>query len=99
MDNYYNPVPLFNELQSIDFGAVRTTRLHKDFPAEFKKLKERFASKLKWNTLLAKVVDNTLCLAWQDNNSIKAIYTRFIKQGISEKSYTNALLKPLLMAG
>ena len=36
-------------------------------------LKTQFATKLKWNTLLAKVVDNTLCLAWQDNNIILAL--------------------------
>jgi hypothetical protein len=31
--------------------------------------------KLKWNTLLAEVVDNTLCLAWQDNNIVLALST------------------------
>jgi len=35
-----------------------------------KELKERFLTKLPWNTLLAKVVNNTLCLAWQDNNIV-----------------------------
>jgi len=29
--------------------------------------------KLPWNTLLAKVVNNTLCLAWQDNNIVLAL--------------------------
>ena len=29
--------------------------------------------KLEWNTLLAQVVDNTLCLAWQDNNIVLAL--------------------------
>jgi hypothetical protein len=38
-----------------------------------KQLKERFSTKLPWNTLLAKVVDNTLCLAWQDNNIVLAL--------------------------
>jgi hypothetical protein len=36
-------------------------------------LKERFAGKLEWNTLLAKVVKKTLCLAWQDNNIVLAL--------------------------
>jgi hypothetical protein len=33
-------------------------------------LKNRFASKLEWNTLLTAVVQGTLCLAWQDNNIV-----------------------------
>jgi hypothetical protein len=73
MDNYFTSIPLFNELQTFEYGAVGTTRLHKDLPSEFRLLKERFASKLEWNTLLAKVVNNTLCLAWQDNNIVLAL--------------------------
>jgi hypothetical protein len=38
-----------------------------------KELKERFSKKLDWNTLIAKVVQNTLCLAWQDNNIVLAL--------------------------
>ena len=34
--------------------------------------------KLKWNTLLAEVVDDTLCLAWQDNNIILALSIIYI---------------------
>jgi hypothetical protein len=30
---------------------------------------------LEWNTLLAQVVDDTLCLAWQDNNIVLALST------------------------
>jgi hypothetical protein len=73
MDNYFTSVPLFSELRAYEFGAVGTTRPHKEFPSEFKILNERFATKLPWNTLLAKVVDNTLCLAWQDNNIVLAL--------------------------
>jgi hypothetical protein len=54
-------------------GVVGTTRPHKDFLAELRYLKERFVTRLQWNTLLAKVVDNTLCLAWQDNNIVLAL--------------------------
>ena len=73
MDNYFTSVPLFTELQAYKFGVMGTTRPHKELPAGFKVLKTQFATKLKWNTLLAKVVDNTLCLAWQDNNIILAL--------------------------
>jgi hypothetical protein len=50
-----------------------TTRLYKELPTRFKVLKTQFATKLKWNTLLAKVVNNTLYLAWQDNNIVLAL--------------------------
>ncbi len=30
---------------------------------------------MEWNTLFAQVVDNTLCLAWQDNNIVLALST------------------------
>jgi hypothetical protein len=73
MDNYFTSVPLFKELQACEFGAMGTTRPHKEVPAGFKDLKARFSTKLEWNTLLAKVVDNTLCLAWQDNNIVLAL--------------------------
>jgi hypothetical protein len=73
MDNYFTSVPLFTELQACEFGVMGTTRPHKEFPDGFKTLKQRFATKLNWNTLLVKVVDNTLCLAWQDNNIVLAL--------------------------
>jgi hypothetical protein len=56
-------MPLFTELQAYKFGIISTTRLHKELPARFKTLKTRFSIKLKWNTLLVKVVNNTLYLA------------------------------------
>jgi hypothetical protein len=33
-------------LRACEFGAVRTTRPHKDFPLALKELKERYAKKL-----------------------------------------------------
>jgi Transposase IS4 len=73
MDNYFSLVLLFSELRANKFGAVGTTKPHNDFPEGLKYLKEHFAKKLPWNTLLAKVVNNTLCLAWQDNNIVLAL--------------------------
>jgi len=73
IDNYFTSVPLFIELQACEFGAIGTTRPHKQLPPGFKELKKRFSKKLEWNTLVAKVVDNTLCLAWQDNNVVLAL--------------------------
>jgi hypothetical protein len=66
-------MPLFKELQVCEFSTIETTWLHKEFPKGIKVLKERFTIKLTWNTLLAKVVKNTLYLAWQDNNIVLAL--------------------------
>jgi len=73
MDNYFTSVPLFTELRACNFGAVGTTRPHKDFPEELIKIKASYATKLEWNTLLATVVQDVLCLAWQDNNIVLAL--------------------------
>ena len=70
MNNYFTLIPLFTELQACKFGTVGTTRLHKQFPSELSIIKKRFAKKLEWNTLLAAVVNDILCLAWQDNNIV-----------------------------
>jgi hypothetical protein len=70
MDNYFTSIPLFTELQACKFGAVGTTRPHKQFPSELSIIKKRFAKRLEWNTLLAAVVNDILCLAWQDNNIV-----------------------------
>jgi len=46
MDNYFISVPLFAELRACNFGAVGTTRPHKDFPDELTKIKTQYAIKL-----------------------------------------------------
>jgi hypothetical protein len=74
MDNYFTSVPLFETLRRLKYGAVGTTRPHERFPAELSKLKKE-NTRLEWNTLFAQVVDNTLCLAWQDNNIVLALST------------------------
>ena len=73
MDNYFTSVPLFTELRACNFGAVGITRPHKEFPDELVKIKTQYATKLEWNTLLATVVQDVLCLAWQDNNIVLAL--------------------------
>jgi hypothetical protein len=75
IDNYFTSIRLFEELYTCEFRAVGTIWPYKELPSRFKELKTRFATKLKWNTLLAKVIDNTLCLTWQDNNIVLALST------------------------
>jgi hypothetical protein len=45
MDNYITSMPLFSELWACKFGAVGTTRPHKEFPTDLKELKDRFSTK------------------------------------------------------
>jgi hypothetical protein len=56
-------MPLFTELQACNFSAISITRLYKEFPDELVKIKTQYATKLEWNTLLAIVVQDMLCLA------------------------------------
>jgi hypothetical protein len=56
MDNYFTFMPLFSELRACKFGAISTTRPHKEFLGVLKELKDRFSTKLEWNTLLKAVV-------------------------------------------
>ena len=46
LDNYFTSIPLFSELRACKFGAVGTTRPHKEFPNQLVEIKTRFASKL-----------------------------------------------------
>jgi hypothetical protein len=73
IDNYFTSIPLFSELRTCEFGVVGTIRPHKDFPIGLKELKDRFSTKLEWNTLLAVIVQDIFCLAWQDKNIILAL--------------------------
>jgi hypothetical protein len=73
LDNYFTSVPLFSELRACNFGAVGTTRSHAEFPRGMVALKDRFGKKLEWNTLIAAVVQDVLCLAWQDNSIVLAL--------------------------
>jgi Transposase IS4 len=81
IDNYFTSVPLFTELQAYNFGAVSITRLYKEFLDELIKIKTQYIIKLEWNThytLLAIVVQDVLCLAWQDNNIVLALSNIYI---------------------
>ena len=46
LDNYFISIPLFLELQACNFGAVSTTRPHKEFPRPLVEIKNNFATKL-----------------------------------------------------
>jgi hypothetical protein len=73
LDNYFTSISLFSELRAYKFGIVGTTCLYKLFLPELSAIKNRFAIKLEWNTLLTVVVQDIFCLAWQDNSIILAL--------------------------
>jgi hypothetical protein len=77
-------VTLFSELRACNFGVIETTWLYKEFPEELAEIKTRFVTKLKWNTLLAVVVKDTLCLAWQDNNIVLALSNIYIVDKVED---------------
>ena len=64
---------LIFKLRACKFGIVNITQPYKEFPAELKEIKDRFSIKLKWNTLLAAIIQDTLCLAQQNNNIVLAL--------------------------
>jgi hypothetical protein len=48
------------------------------FSASLSIIKKRFVKKLPWNTLVAVVEQNILCLAWQDNNIVLGLSNIYI---------------------
>jgi hypothetical protein len=46
LDNYFTSISLFSELRACNFGAVRTTRPHAEFPKGLTELKARYSTKL-----------------------------------------------------
>jgi hypothetical protein len=97
---YALTLPLFKQLRLYDFGAMGTTRPHQEFPSGLRELKDRFATKLEWNTVLAKVVDNTLCLVWQDNNIVLALSNiHTVHRSEDFKGFESVLQRPRQMVG
>ena len=83
IDNYFILVPLFKELQDLNYSAISIIRLYMSFPNSLVTLKDKYILKLEQNTLLAKVINQTLCLAWQDNNIILDISIVYITNSIN----------------
>ena len=58
-------------LQKENIGAVGTTRpLGIDFLALLIVLRKNWSTKLDWGTTVADIIDNVLCIGWQDNNFV-----------------------------
>ena len=76
MDNYFTSIQLFLMLQKENIGAARTTRpLSINFPALLIVLRKKWSTKLDWGTTVADIVDDVLCIGWQDNNFVLGLST------------------------
>ena len=71
LDNYFTSIPLFSILQKENIGVAGTTRpLGIDFLALLIVLRKNWSTKLDWGTTVVDIVDNMLCISWQDNNFV-----------------------------
>ena len=76
LDNYFTSIPLFSILRKENIGAAGTTRpTGIDFPALLTVLRKKWSTKLDWGTVVADIVDNVLCIGWQDNNFVLGLST------------------------
>jgi hypothetical protein len=76
LDNYSTSIPLFSTLQKENIGAAGTRRPSgTDFPALLIVLRRNWPSKLEWGTTIADIVDDVLCIGWQDNNFVLGLST------------------------
>ncbi|KAL1953145.1 hypothetical protein VTO42DRAFT_3545 [Malbranchea cinnamomea] len=75
MDNYFNTVPLYKKLLEVSYGACGTARPTSGVPEILLELKNNHSKALPWGSLYAKVEDDILCLAWQDNNIVLGLST------------------------
>jgi hypothetical protein len=63
-------------LHKENISAARTTRpLGIDFPALLIALRKNWSTKLDWGTTIADIVDDVLCIGWQDNNFVLGLST------------------------
>jgi hypothetical protein len=73
MDNYFSSIPLFKHLRDNNIGACGTVRTNSaKFPKELKVSKN---SRLDWNTIAGKVVDDVLAVLWVDNAPVTMLTT------------------------
>jgi hypothetical protein len=71
LDNYFTSIPLFSMLRKENIGAVGTTRPQGlDFPVLLIVLHKNWSTKLDWGTTIVEIIDNVLCIGWQDNNFV-----------------------------
>jgi hypothetical protein len=76
LDNYFTSINLFKRLCDEGIEACGTTRpsASSQFHPTLTVLKESTLS-TEWNSLYADIKDETLCIAWQDDNTVTALST------------------------
>ena len=76
MDNYFTSILLFSMLRKENIGVVGTTwPLGIDFLVLLIVLCKKHSTKIEWGTTIADIVDDVLCIGWQDNNFVLGLST------------------------
>ena len=75
MDNFFTNVKLYMALKELGIGACGTAKNGSGFPPELLTFREILAKKKDWGMKAYSTVEDVLCLAWQDNNTVQLMTT------------------------
>ena len=103
MDNYFTSIPLFSILCKENISAAGITRpSDTNFLTLLIVLCQNWFTKLDWGTTIVDVVDNILCIGWQDNNFVLGLFTIYtiheafnwvtLEYNCSSATSTNAII-------
>jgi len=86
-DNYFSNVPLFKALGIFGITCCGTARPNSaGYPAALKINKHQ--SELEWGTMAGEVVDDVLCIIWQDKSLVRFMTTAYnMKPSIETYTY------------
>ena len=75
MDNLFTNVKLYTALKELEIGACGTAKNGSGFPPELLTFREVLTKKNNWGMKAYFTVEEVLCLAWQDNNTVQLMTT------------------------
>ncbi|SLM34182.1 PiggyBac transposable element-derived protein [Lasallia pustulata] len=75
MDNFFTNVKLYTALKELGIGACGTAKNGSGFPPELLTFREVLTKKNNWGMKAYSTVEEVLCLAWQDNNTVQLMTT------------------------
>jgi hypothetical protein len=85
LDNLFLNINVLQALLVLNICCMDTTQKNATgFPKWLIQLK-KYNRSLVWNSMLATVVDSTLCMLWQDNNAVLIMTTAFRPDDTIEK--------------
>ena len=75
MDNFFINVKLYTALKELEIGACETVKNGSGFTPELLTFQEVSTKKNNWGIKAYFTVEEVLCLAWQDNNTVQLMTT------------------------